>query len=210
MGPTGAQDEPAGNRQFPKVVKRAMTSRRFALSALVVSLGFLLPLAPPRAMACSCASVPPVVTFEGVAATESTLELPGERAYGFDVQTVIDGTVGTSEIVQISLTSDEGGSSSCGIARRLQRGARYRIQAYAGDLNGKRMLFANLCGGSVQRLAAESNAPDSTSVSSEANGAPIPAPLKGQSRPNRWPFLLGGVVALGVGASIVLRRRRRS
>lgn len=166
-----------------------MRSRIFLFSMLIAVVWSILSLVvPPFAFACSCASSPPVVTFEGTAEAESSLSQPGQRDYAFEVDKVIDGSVQPSETVRVSLRSPRGGSS-CGIVERLHRGGRYRIEAYESELEGKRLLFANSCGGNVALLAAP--------------------PAEDGSDPNRWLFVVAGV-AVGAAAGLILRRRRRA
>ena len=150
--------------------------------------------------------------------TESSIHEPGERDYGVDVEKVIDGNVGRFETVRIALRPEQGRpGSSCGVVGRLQLNGRYRIEAYGGDLEGKRLLFANSCGGSVHLLAASSDESSSITSSSASpstksspNGLPVAAPPGDKSDPNRWPFLIGAVVAVAAGATVVLQRRGRS
>lgn len=157
----------------------------FALTWSMLSL-----VITPGAWACSCAAPPPTVAFEGTVTAESGQSDLFERAYGFAVDRVISGEVHQpSETVRISLTGANGGGSSCGIVQRLQNGGRYRIEAYQGELEGEKLLFANSCGGSVALLPA--------------------AATEDESDPGRWGLVIVPVLAVGAAAGFIPRRRSR-
>jgi hypothetical protein len=166
------------------------------------------PVHPPAAAACSCAQLPPLISFEGTAETESPEGGISERDYEFEVENVISGEVRSAETVRVFISRP--GGSSCGSSPRLVPKGRYRVAAYVSALEGKRLLFVGGCGGSAELIAAP---PGVKTSSTEQMVIPptqaSPALSAPDDTPIRWPIVVRILAAIGI-AGVVLRRSGRA
>jgi hypothetical protein len=143
---------------------RLMGMRRivmmFALVSLFVGLGVLSDVGP--AMACSCASPPPVaaVAFEG----RVTEHPEGTEIFRFDVDKVRFGAAVDGIVVHITHNHERGDvrevNTCAALEEPLAVGSRLAVEAYDAKGEATRTLFANLCGGKVNILTAVSSVDD--------------------------------------------------
>ena len=131
--------------------------RLFVIVGMIALSTLVLPA--PAARACMCASTPgegpePPLAFEGTA-VEALPTFHATPVWRFRVLRADRGAEpGTDVDVAVSVpreTPEGTASSSCDISPSpLAVGARYRITASAGDVNGERHFFASQCSGSLE------------------------------------------------------------
>jgi hypothetical protein len=199
-----------------------MKALRIPLAAVLTVCGLVLLAPAPPAAACSCAAGNPAAyvdwadaIFVGTLTGPPTDEAEGPVigsgdpvVYTFDVETVLEGAVGTTAEVESARHG-----ASCGL-EGLEVGARYVMFAQTG--RRPEALSANLCGGSqlakanlIRRVEAltgsgETPAANPTAAVTDDDVGPPPG--------NRTVgYVLVGfaaVVLVGVGWVLVPRRRR--